>query len=165
MKPGKPLTFATVEIGEGTGARRMLVFGLPGELTSSHMVTPAASDARADISHAPRSRLMKFTLVSCAGREPREQSGNIPFGVRSCYPEDVGLEGPLTAPGPCQVEQAAQARPTEAGVSSVRVRPLTILNAVPGSLLYSLTALDSAQQCRVPLPIVADPFRIIYELQ
>mmetsp|Transcript_30274 Transcript_30274/g.77729 ORF Transcript_30274/g.77729 Transcript_30274/m.77729 type:complete len:457 (+) Transcript_30274:179-1549(+) len=35
MKPGKPLTFATVEIGEGASARRMLVFGLPGNPVSS----------------------------------------------------------------------------------------------------------------------------------
>ncbi len=31
MKPGKPLTFATVELQEG---RRLLVFGLPGGGTS-----------------------------------------------------------------------------------------------------------------------------------
>lgn len=32
MKPGKPLTFATLELG---GSRRMFVFGLPGNPVSS----------------------------------------------------------------------------------------------------------------------------------
>ncbi len=32
MKPGKPLTFATLEVGKD--GRKMLVFGLPGELSS-----------------------------------------------------------------------------------------------------------------------------------
>jgi len=35
MKPGKPLTFATLEVGEGPTVRRMLVFGLPGNPVSS----------------------------------------------------------------------------------------------------------------------------------
>ena len=37
MKPGKPLTFATVEVGGagGEGTRQMLVFGLPGNPVSS----------------------------------------------------------------------------------------------------------------------------------
>lgn len=37
MKPGKPLTFATLEIDskDGKGKRQMLVFGLPGNPVSS----------------------------------------------------------------------------------------------------------------------------------
>ncbi len=36
MKPGKPLTFATLEVAaKGGGTRRLLVFGLPGNPVSS----------------------------------------------------------------------------------------------------------------------------------
>ena len=36
MKPGKPLTFATIDHGGGpSGSRRLLVFGLPGNPVSS----------------------------------------------------------------------------------------------------------------------------------
>ena len=36
MKPGKPLTFATFEVPNGTSStRRVLVFGLPGNPVSS----------------------------------------------------------------------------------------------------------------------------------
>ena len=37
MKPGKPLTFATLDVArkDGSGQRRMLIFGLPGNPVSS----------------------------------------------------------------------------------------------------------------------------------
>lgn len=36
MKPGKPLTFATLDVASGgSGTRRLLVFGLPGNPVSS----------------------------------------------------------------------------------------------------------------------------------
>jgi gephyrin len=34
MKPGKPLTFATIDAAEGSG-RRLVIFGLPGNPVSS----------------------------------------------------------------------------------------------------------------------------------
>ena len=53
MKPGKPLTFATIDVAADTGrpARRLLAFGLPGNPVSSlvtfHLVVLPALHALA----------------------------------------------------------------------------------------------------------------------